>query len=142
MASTPLNFATAKVKQNNGNFNFEIFDCTVQGNSTYQKSGPCPDSATGDVSDGFADSDKVVSETKADKTPESKADISPDTNIADTETMQTPESNNDNFEKYDFDQIHIAESETSEENTEISQINSTLTPKILTPTDPFGLSMR
>src|ERR1051325_2391051 len=34
-----FNFSFAKVQ----NVRFEIADCSVQGNSTYEKSGPCPD---------------------------------------------------------------------------------------------------
>ena len=34
-----LNFSFAKVQ----NVRFEIAECSVQGNSTYEKSGPCPD---------------------------------------------------------------------------------------------------
>src|SRR4029078_2002941 len=37
--STFLNFSFANAK----NIRFEISACSVQGNSTYEKSGPCPD---------------------------------------------------------------------------------------------------
>jgi hypothetical protein len=36
-----FNFASADT-----NLHFEIFDCPVQGNSTYEKSGKCPDVRT------------------------------------------------------------------------------------------------
>ena len=36
-----FNFASADT-----NLHFEIFDCLVQGNSTYEKSGKCPDMRT------------------------------------------------------------------------------------------------
>jgi hypothetical protein len=36
-----FNFASADT-----NLHFEIFDCPVQGNSTYEKSGKCPDTRT------------------------------------------------------------------------------------------------
>lgn len=36
-----FNFASAET-----NLHFEIFDCPVQSNSTYEKSGKCPDTST------------------------------------------------------------------------------------------------
>ena len=38
-----INSAYGKVSNNVKNVNFEIFECTVQGNSTHEISGPCPE---------------------------------------------------------------------------------------------------
>jgi hypothetical protein len=161
-ALLPLNTASGKLKQASKNFNFEIFDCIVQGNSTYEKSGRCPDSASEDLSDGSAVSEKVLPNTKSDLSEEPKAESSPSTGIADTETKpdvsEEPkaESSQDidagedtiqpsqttSEEKYDFDEIHIAGSESSGENIEQSQPDSLLPSETLTPQDPFGPSVR
>jgi hypothetical protein len=85
-ALLPLNTAGAKVKHSGKNINFEIFDCLVQGNSTYEKSGRCPDSASEEFSDGSPVSEKVTPNAKSDKSQEPKAEGSPSTGIADTGT--------------------------------------------------------
>jgi hypothetical protein len=85
-ALLPLNTAGAKVKHSGKNINFEIFDCLVQGNSTYEKSGRCPDSASEEFSDGSAVTEKVTPNAKSDKSQEPKAEGSPSTSIADTGT--------------------------------------------------------
>jgi hypothetical protein len=85
-ALLPLNTAGAKVKHSGKNINFEIFDCLVQGNSTYEKSGRCPDSASEEFSDGSAVTEKVTPNAKSDKSQEPKAEDSPSTSIADTGT--------------------------------------------------------
>ncbi len=85
-ALLPLNTVDGRVKQDVKNVNFEIFDCTVQGNSTYEKSGTCPDSASEALPDGSATSEKVVTNTNSDVSQEPKADSSTSTDVADTET--------------------------------------------------------
>jgi hypothetical protein len=161
-ALLPLNTAGAKVKHSWKNINFEIFDCLVQGNSTYEKSGRCPDSASEEFSDGSAVTEKVTPNAKSDKSQEPKAEGSPSTSIADTGTKpdksQEPKAedsqdNNPSYdtgqspqtlsgEKYDFDEIHIAGSKSSGENIEKSQPDSELPSETLRPQDPFGPSVR
>lgn len=158
----PLNTAEGKVKQGGKNVNFEIFDCLVQGNSTYEKSGPCPDSASEALPDASVASEKVVTNTKSEISEEPKADSSTSTGIADTETKpdvtEEPKAdssgNNDvsddtdqpsqtmTGEKYDFDQIHIAGPESSRENIEKSQADSVVPSDTLTPVDPFEPSVK
>jgi hypothetical protein len=139
----PINSAFGKEPNNDQNLHFEIFDCTVQGNSTHEISGPCPD---------------VGAETKVDKSPETKVDKSPETKSPETKSPETkspetkspetevdksPETNNiaeseikeDDFKKYDFSEIHLAEPEMEVNETKI--ITSTL-PDSSASIDPFG----
>ena len=78
-ALLPLNTADGKVKQGGKNVNFEIFDCIVQGNSTYEKSGLCPDSASEALPDASVASEKVITNTKSEISQEPKADSSTST---------------------------------------------------------------
>src|SRR6476620_7389426 len=69
-----INSAYGKVSNNVKNVNFEIFECTVQGNSTHEISGPCPE---------------VGGESPAvnvDKSPETK---SPETKSPETKSPET-----------------------------------------------------
>jgi len=160
MDLSPLNTAVGKTKAATKNVNFEIFDCVVQGNSTYEKSGRCPDSATEAFSDESAVSQKILPNAKAEQSEEPKPETNTTRSGADnrgTMPEQTEEpkvefandnnlindtgiqSNNMNEEKYDFDQIHIAGPETSLKISEKSQ------QEIEPPTeiqDPFGASVR
>jgi hypothetical protein len=76
MDLSPLNTAVGKTKAATKNVNFEIFDCVVQGNSTYEKSGSCPDSATEAFSDESAVSQKILPNAK----PEQSEEPKPETN--------------------------------------------------------------
>ena len=161
-ALLPLNTVDGKVKQDVKNVNFEIFDCMVQGNSTYEKSGICPDSASEALPDASATSEKVVTNTNSDVSQEPKADSSTSTDVADTETKpdvsQEPKAESTGSsdlsddtnqqsptmtgERYDFDQIHITGPQSSRENSERSQRDSDLPSETLIPLDPFGPSVR
>lgn len=138
-----VNFAFAK----NKNFQFEISDCTVQRNSTYEKSGPCTDLATEPTVDNTVQKHMVepqikmdsVSETKKVE-PQIKVDKSPDNSIGGPETEVKGDV--DNPKKYNFAELHITGSDKEVNKTsETKPIQSTL-PKILEPFDPFGSAIK
>jgi hypothetical protein len=83
----PLNSVDGKTKAASKNINFEIFDCAVQGNSTYEKSGRCPDSASEALSNGSTVSEKVLPNAEPEQSEEPKAEPGPTTSLTDdTET--------------------------------------------------------
>lgn len=85
---SPLNTAVGKSKAATKNINFEIFDCVVQGNGTYEKSGRCPDSSSEAVSYKTAASEKILPNAKLAQSEEPKAETNTSRSTADdTKTM-------------------------------------------------------
>ncbi len=128
-----VNFAFAK----NKNFQFGISDCTVQRNSTYEKSGPCTDLATEPTVDNTVQKHMVEPQIKVDSV--SETDKSPDNRIGGSETEVKGEV--DNPKKYNFEELHMTGSDKEvNKSSETKPIRSTL-PKIL-EFDPFGSAIK
>ncbi len=115
----PITSAYGKVSNNDQNLHFEIFDCTVQGNSTHEISGPCPE---------------VGAESPETKSPETKVDSSPNNDLAE------PKIKEDNFNKYDFNEIHLAEPEMEVDEDQETKVLVPTLPDTSTSIDPFGPS--
>src|SRR6476619_2642910 len=84
-----INSAYGKVSNNVKNVNFEIFECTVQGNSTHEISGPCPEvggeSPAVNV-DKSPETKSPETKSKETKSPETK---SPETKSPETKSPET-----------------------------------------------------
>jgi hypothetical protein len=92
MDLSPLNSAFGKTKAATKNVNFEIFDCVVQGNGTYEKSGRCPDSATEAFSDESAVSQKILPNAKPDQSEAPKPETNTTTSGADNREIMPKQS--------------------------------------------------
>jgi hypothetical protein len=123
----PINSAYGKVSNNVQNVNFEIFECTVKGNSTHEISGPCPD--VGGESPAVN-----VDKSPETKSPETKADTSPNNDLAE------PKIKEDNFNKYDFNEIHLEDPEIEVHKDQETKVLVPTLPQPSTPIDPFGPS--
>lgn len=80
-----LTFSSVSAK--NKNLEFEISDCLVQGNSTHERSGPCPD---GQVEAGveISPSNNILEpEASLDRSPETKR---PDHTLPDISELINP----------------------------------------------------
>ena len=73
MCLSTLTFSSVSAK--NKNLGFEISDCIVQGNSTHEKSGPCPDAEV-EIGIEISPSDNMLE-------PEANLDEDPETQPAD-----------------------------------------------------------
>lgn len=148
-----FNFSFAKVQ----NVRFEIAECSVQGNSTYEKSGPCPDpNSKPDLSKGPESSiteplPKVSSVSEKEKTEPApkissleaadQAYASPkvsntlDSAVGNTGTKDEINANN---VRYNFNDLHI--SGPDQESVKIPEQSAVLSPvpKVVEPIDPFG----
>src|SRR6476619_8653632 len=89
----PINSVYGKVSNNVHNVNFEIFECTVQRNSTNEISGPCPEE--GAESPETKSPETKSPETKSPETkspetksPETKADTSANNELAKPKIME------------------------------------------------------
>jgi len=70
MCLSTLTFSSVSAK--NENLKFEISDCIVQGNSTHERSGPCPD-ADVEIGIEMSPSNNILEpEASLDKSPETK----------------------------------------------------------------------
>ncbi|MGA7006621.1 MAG: hypothetical protein WBY28_06050, partial [Nitrososphaeraceae archaeon] len=79
-----INSAYGKVSNNVKNVNFEIFECTVQGNSTHEISGPCPE--VGGESPAVNVDKSPETKSPETKSPETK---SPETKSPETKSPET-----------------------------------------------------
>jgi hypothetical protein len=147
-----INSAYGKVSNNVKNVNFEIFECTVQGNSTHEISGPCPEvggespAVNVDKSPETKSPETKSPETKSPETkspetkspetksPETKVDTSPNNDLAE------PKIEEDNFNKYDFNEIHLADPEMEVHKDQETKVLVPTLPDTSTPIDPFGPS--
>ena len=132
-----INSAYGKVSNNVKNVNFEIFECTVQGNSTHEISGPCPEVGGESPAVNVDKSPETKSpETKSPETksPETKVDTSPNNDLAE------PKIKEDNFNKYDFNEIHLADPEMEVHKEQETKVLVPTLPDTSTPIDPFGPS--
>ena len=137
-----INSAYGKVSNNVKNVNFEIFECTVQGNSTHEISGPCPEvggespAVNVDKSPETKSPETKSPETKSPETksPETKVDTSPNNDLAE------PKIKEDNFNKYDFNEIHLADPEMEVHKDQETKVLVPTLPDTSTPIDPFGPS--
>ena len=148
-----FNFSFAKVQ----NVRFEIADCSVQGNSTYEKSGPCPDpNSKPDLSKGSESSiaepsptvSSVPEKEKTEPAPKissleaaDQAEASPtvsntlDNAVGNTGTEDESNANN---VRYNFNDLHISgPDQEAVKSPEQSEVLSP-TPKAVEPIDPFG----
>ena len=119
VGASPINSVHGKVSNN---VHFEIFDCTVQGNSTHEISGPCPEVSAENP------------EINVDKSPETKVDTRPNNYLAEPKIME------DNFNKYDFNEIHLAEPEMEVDEDLETKVLVPALPDTSTSIDPFGPS--
>lgn len=72
MCLSTLTFSSVSAK--NKNLEFEISDCIVQGNSTHERSGPCPN-ADVEIRIEISPSNNILEpEASLDESPETKAD--------------------------------------------------------------------
>ena len=122
-----INSAYGKVSNNVKNVNFEVFECTVKGNSTHEMSGPCPE--VGGESPAVN-----VDESPETKSPETKVDTSPNNDLAE------PKIKEDNFNKYDFNEIHLSDPEMEVHKNQETKVLVPTLPDTSTPIDPFGSS--
>ena len=79
-----INSAYGKVSNNVKNVNFEIFECTVKGNSTHEISGPCPE--VGGESPAVNVDKSPETKSPETKSPETK---SPETKSPETKSPET-----------------------------------------------------
>ena len=122
-----INSAYGKVSNNVKNVNFEVFECTVKGNSTHEMSGPCPE--VGGESPAVN-----VDESPETKSPETKVDTSPNNDLAESKIKE------DNFNKYDFNEIHLSSPEMEVHKDQETKVLVPTLPGPSTPIDPFGPS--
>jgi hypothetical protein len=127
-----INSAYGKVSNNVKNVNFEIFECTVQGNSTHEISGPCPD--VGGESPAVNVDKSPETKSPETKSPETKVDTSPNNDLTE------PKIKEDNFNKYDFNEIHLADPEIEVHKDQETKVLVPTLPDTSTPIDPFGPS--
>ena len=128
-----IDFAFAK----NKNFQFEISECSVQRNSTYEKSGSCPDPG----SERAVDKSMVEPQAKVDSVSETDKTETPQTKV-DSSFAETEPGDETDKNKYNFDELHISASEEEvDKGSETKLIPATL-PKNLEPIDPFGPAIR
>ena len=148
-----LNFSFAKVQ----NVRFEIAECSVQGNSTYEKSGPCPDpNSKPDLSKGSESSIAEPSPTVSSASEKEKTQPAPKISsleAADQAEASTTESatldngigntkiedvSNANSARYNFDDLHI--SGPDQEAAKIPEQSAVISPvpKVVEQVDPFG----
>src|SRR6478672_4418976 len=132
-----INSAYGKVLNNVKNVNFEVFECTVKGNSTHEMSGPCPEVGGENPAVNVGESPETKSpETKSPETksPETKVDTSPNNDLAE------PKIKEDNFNKYDFNEIHLSDPEMEVHKDQETKVLVPTLPDTSTPIDPFGPS--
>jgi hypothetical protein len=118
--SWTIDFAFAE----NKNFQFEISDCSIQRNSTYEKSGPCPDLGT----ERTVDNSKVEPQTKVDSVsetdkaePQTKVDSVSETDKAEPQTKVDSVSETDKAEpqtKVDS----VSETDKAEPQTKVDSV--------------------
>ncbi|MGA9942286.1 MAG: hypothetical protein WBP88_09850, partial [Nitrososphaeraceae archaeon] len=68
------------------------------------------------------------------KSPETKVDTSPNNDLAE------PKIKEDNFNKYDFNEIHLADPEMEVHKDQETKVLVPTLPDTSTPFDPFGPS--
>jgi hypothetical protein len=147
-----INSAYGKVSNNVKNVNFEVFECTVKGNSTHEISGPCPEVGGESPAVNVDESPETKSpETKSPETksPETK---SPETKSPETKSPETkvdtsqnndltePKIKEDNFNKYDFNDIHLSDPEMEVHKDQETKVLVPALPDTSIPIDPFGPS--
>jgi len=137
----PINSVYGKVSNNVHNVNFEIFECTVQRNSTNEISGPCPEEGPETKSPETKSPETKSPETKSPETkspetksPETKADTSVNNDLAKPKIME------DNSNKYDFNEIHLSSPEMEVHKDQETKVLVPKLPGPSTPIDPFGPS--
>src|SRR4029079_13586239 len=162
-----INPAYGKESNNVKNVNFEVFECTVKGNSTHEMSGPCPEVGGESPAVNVDESPETKSpetkspetkspETKSPETksPETKSPEtkSPETKSPETKSPETkvdtspnndlaePKIKEDNFNKYDFNEIHLSDPEIEVHKDQETKVLVPTLPETSTPTDPFGPS--
>src|SRR4029078_1516061 len=162
----PINSVYGKVSNNVHNVNFEIFECTVQRNSTNEISGPCPEEGPETKSPETKSPETKSPETKSPETkspetkspetksPETKSPEtkSPETKSPETKSPETkvdtspnndlaePKIKEDNFNKYDFNEIHLADPEMEVHKDQETKVLVPTLPDTSTPIDPSGPS--
>src|SRR6476646_10438296 len=82
----PINSVYGKVSNNVHNVNFEIFECTVQRNSTNEISGPCPEEGAESPETKSPETKSPETKSPETKSPETK---SPETKSPETKSPET-----------------------------------------------------
>jgi hypothetical protein len=100
-------------------------------------SGPCPEVGGESPAVNVDESPETKSpETKSPETksPETKVDTSPNNDLAE------PKIKEDNFNKYDFNEIHLSDPEMEVHKDQETKVLVPTLPDTSTPIDPFGPS--
>ena len=147
--STFLNFSFANAK----NIRFEISACSVQGNSTYEKSGPCPDpNSKTELSNGpevtIAEPSPKVSVVSEKGKTEPAPKISSLEAADQVEPKVSSALNNGidgagvedetNIIRYNFNDLHISGPEKEVDNSPQQKAIPSPAQNVLVPINPFG----
>src|SRR6476619_4973083 len=159
-----INYVYGKVSNNVHNVNFEIFECTVQRNSTNEISGPCPEEGAESPETKSPETKSPETESPETKSPETKSPEtkspetkspetkSPETKSPETKSPETkadtsvnndlakPKIMEDNSNKYDFNEIHLSSPEMEVHKDQETEVLVPTLPGPSTPIDPFGPS--